>query len=87
MQLAHARFLADPKRGDEQALDELDEALRLDPQCGEALLVSAKIHHAMGRLDRADEAYRHASKLLPGDRRCVEGMRAVTAERQKLAHR
>lgn len=81
--LAHARFLASPKANEKQALAELEETLRLDPNCGEAQLVIARIHHALGRPERADEAYRKASKLMPGDRRAVEGMRQVAAERAK----
>jgi Tfp pilus assembly protein PilF len=79
VKLAHARFLANPKGAEKAALQELDEAFRIDPQCGEALFVSASIHHAAGRLERADALYRQASKLLPGDRRPVDAMKAVAA--------
>jgi len=81
--LAHARFLAEPRANERTALAELDEVLRIDPGCGEALLVSGEIHTATGRFEKADECFRRASKLLPGDRRPVEKMRQVAAELSK----
>lgn len=80
VQLAHARFLADPKGNERTALAELDEAFRIDPNCGDALLVMGEIHKAAGRFEKADEHFRKASKLLPGDRRPVEAMKAVASE-------
>ena len=88
VKLAYARFLADPKGGEKQALGELDEALRIEPTNGETLLVMGDIHHWAGRLDRADASYRHASKLMPGDRRPIDAMKAVAGDlaKQKAKH-
>lgn len=81
VRLAQARFLADG-RAERQALAELDEAFRIDPQCGEAQLAMAQIHQAKGRLDAAEAALHQATRLLPGDRRAVEGLRSIAAARK-----
>jgi tetratricopeptide (TPR) repeat protein len=81
VRLAQARFMADG-RAERQALTELDEAFRIDPQSGEAQLVMAQIHQARGRLDAAEAALHKATRLLPGDRRAVEGLRAVASARK-----
>ena len=89
VKLAYARFLADPRAGEKQALSELDEAFRIEPTNGETLLVMGDIHHWAGRLERADASYRQASKLMPGDRRPIDAMRTVAAEiakQQKAKH-
>ncbi len=80
--LAGARLSASPLSPSAARAD-IDEALRLDPECAEAVLVLGDLHRAAGELTQAEEAYRRASKLAPGDRRPVEALKALLQRPQK----
>lgn len=82
--LAWARFKDNPAAAERKSLADLDEAFRIDPTCGEALFFAGEIHHWAQRLNRADEFLRRASKLLPGDRRPVEALKLVGAEKARV---
>ncbi len=82
--LAWARFKDSPQMAERKSLADLDEAFRIDPHCGEALYFAGEIHHWAHRLDRADDFLRRASKLMPGDRRPVEALKQVGAEKAKV---
>ncbi|MBO0699955.1 MAG: tetratricopeptide repeat protein, partial [Zavarzinella sp.] len=72
--LARAQFLKRTDRADE-ALRDLDRVFALDPENGEALVLSAEIHQARGELRQAKEALRDAIALYP---RYAAGYRALS---------
>jgi tetratricopeptide (TPR) repeat protein len=81
--LAYARFMADPNGAARQAVAEMGEALRIEPECVDAWFLSGEIYRWGNDLDRAEDAYRKASKLAPGDRRPVEALKTVVLARKK----
>ena len=67
----------------EAARQSAQEALRIDPSCAEAWCLAGEIYRWANDLERAEDAYRKASKLAPGERRAVEGLRTVLLARKK----
>jgi tetratricopeptide (TPR) repeat protein len=81
-ELAYCRFLASPAASS-QALEELQETLRRDPDYGIALFYSGEIHRALGNHDAAEALLRRALKAMSPDRRPIQALKALAAERRR----
>jgi len=81
-ELAWTRLLETPG-GAVKALEELDEALRIDPGCGLALYYAGEVHRQLRNWARAEECLRRAIKPMAPDRRPLDALRALAAERKR----
>ncbi len=81
-ELAFCRFRLDPDANAKTAVKELNEAIRIDPQCGLALFYVGEILRQAGRLDEAEVFLRRALKPMAPDRRPVDALRALAQERK-----
>ncbi|MEM7355110.1 MAG: tetratricopeptide repeat protein, partial [Acidobacteriota bacterium] len=81
-ELAYCRFQLAPGREAEQSLDELREALRIDPKCGMAVYYTGMILGDVGRYDEAEDHLRRSIRLLMPDRRPIEGLKALQKKRK-----
>lgn len=79
---AYCRYLADPRMNGRQALEQLEEALRIDPRAGLAAYYAGEIHRARGEWDEAEAHLRRANQLLAPDRRPIEALKALAKERK-----
>lgn len=79
-ELARCRF---QQSGTAKAVDELTEALRIDPRCGLALLYLGEIQGELGDLDAAEASLQRAIKMMAPDRRPIEALKALQAKRKK----
>lgn len=79
---AYCRFLCSTGSSG-QALKELQEALRRDPGCGIAAYYAGEIHRQLGAFDEAEPYLRKAIKLMSPDRRPIEALRLLSAERKR----
>ena len=83
-EVARCRFRLSPSTGGRQALEELEEAQRIDPKSVEALLYHGEISVELGHFDAAEASLRKAARLLgPDDRRALDALRDLTAARKK----
>ncbi len=80
-ELAYCRFLNTPAHGD-RALRELNETLRRDPGCGLAAFYAGEIHRQLGHREEAEAFLRRAIKLMSPDRRPIDALKALSAERR-----
>lgn len=80
-ELAFCRFSIDPDANAKKAVEELDAAIRLDPQCGPALYYTGEILRRAGRLDEAEVFLKRSLKPMAPDRRPVDALRALSQER------
>jgi len=81
-ELAYCRFLHSPTTvTGNQALRDLQEAVRIDPACGIAHFYAGEIGAATGARDQAEKSYRSAIKLMAPDRRPIDALKAL--ERKK----
>jgi hypothetical protein len=81
-ELAYCRFLHSTAASG-QAVKELQEALRRDPGCGLAAFYAGEIHRQLGNFDEAEPFLRKAIKLMSPDRRPIEALRLLSAERKR----
>jgi tetratricopeptide (TPR) repeat protein len=81
-ELAYCRFCHTPGQG-AKALKEIQETLRRDPDCGLAVYYAGEIHRQMGAHDEAEKMLRRAIKMMAPDRRPIEALKALSAERRK----
>jgi hypothetical protein len=81
-ELAWCRILWSPTQSN-QALKELQEALRLDPNCGLAAYYAGEIHRQLGNWDDAENYLRRAIKLMSPDRRPIDALKALSSERKR----
>jgi hypothetical protein len=81
-ELAYCRFCLAPGNA-EQALQELQETLRRDPDCGLAMYYSGEIHRQVGENEAAAAELRRAIKMMSPDRRPIEALKALAAERKR----
>jgi tetratricopeptide (TPR) repeat protein len=79
-ELARCRFR---QSGTAKAVDELIEALRIDPRCGLALLYLGEIQGELGDLDAAEANLQRAIKRMAPDRRPIEALKDLQAKRKK----
>ena len=64
-------------------MPELEEAVRIDPQCGLAWFYGGQLLGELERWDEAEEWLRRANKLLAPDRRPLEALRELATKRKK----
>jgi hypothetical protein len=81
-ELAWSRFLWSTAHAS-QALKELQEALRLDANCGLAAFYAGEIHRELGNRDDAESYLRRAIKLMSPDRRPIDALKALSSERRR----
>jgi uncharacterized protein DUF4388 len=81
-ELAYCRFCLAPGQG-ARALKELQETLRRDPDCGLAVYYSGEIHRQMGDREDAEKMLRRAIKMMAPDRRPIEALKLLSAERRR----
>jgi hypothetical protein len=83
-EVARCRFRLSPTTAGRQALEELEEAQRVDPGSVDALLYHGEISAELGRFDAAEASLRKAARLLgPDDRRALDALRDLTTARKK----
>lgn len=78
---AYCHYLLDPRMNARQALEDLQEALRIDPRAGLAAYYAGEIHRARKEWDEAEDLLRRANQLLAPDRRPIEALKALAKER------
>lgn len=81
-ELAWCRFLIAPAHAS-QALKELNETLRRDPNCGLAAFYAGEIERQAGNTAEAEAHLRRAIKLMSPDRRPIEALKALSTERRR----
>jgi hypothetical protein len=81
-ELAWCRILWSPAQST-QALKELQEALRLDPNCGLAAYYAGEISRQLGNWDDAENYLRRAIKLMSPDRRPIDALKTLSSERKR----
>ncbi len=81
-ELAYCRFCLAPGQG-ARALKELQETLRRDPDCGLAVYYAGEIHRQLGNRDEAEKMLRRAIKMMAPDRRPIEALKLLSAERRR----
>lgn len=83
-ELAHCRVLNSPGSATtaRRALKDLEETLRRDPNCGLAALYAGEIAGEVGERDAAEAHLRRAIKLMSPDRRPIEALKALSAQRR-----
>jgi len=81
-ELAWCRFSLSAAHAN-QALKELKEALRLDPNCGLAAYYAGEIERQLGHPEEAEGHLRRAIKLMSPDRRPIEALKALSGERRR----
>jgi tetratricopeptide (TPR) repeat protein len=86
-ELAFCRFLAAPATTMRSALDQLKETLRIAPGCGLAFFYQGEILRRAGRFDEAEEQLKRAIKPMAPDRRPIEALHALTADRKRRKRR
>jgi len=80
-ELAYCRFLNSTAHAD-RALRELRETLRRDPACGVAAFYTGEIQRQLGNREEAEAWLRRAIKLMSPDRRPIDALKALSAERR-----
>ncbi len=75
--LALARFRLDPDYAAEKSLALLAEACAREPECEEAWAFRADLALSLSRKAEAEDAYRRANKLNPGQRRYAVALRSL----------
>ncbi|HEX7184456.1 MAG TPA: DUF4388 domain-containing protein [Thermoanaerobaculia bacterium] len=77
---AYCRFLVSSAHAP-QALRDLQETLRRDPNCGLAAYYAGEISAQVGQRDEAENFLRRAMKLMSPDRRPIDALKALTSRR------
>lgn len=79
-ELAFCRFRKDPALEKDRSLEELDETIRIDPECGLALYYLGVILGEAGEFAVAEPWLQKAIKLMAPDRRPIEALKRLKAE-------
>jgi len=82
-ELAWCRFQHSPTGANRQAIDGLEEALRIDPRCGLAHYYLGEIHRQLGNPREAEELLQKAIRLMAPDRRPTEALKALQGAKKK----
>ncbi len=82
-ELARARFRLAPPSAARQSARDLKEALRIDPKCGLAAYYLGEIEGHLGHREEAEEAFRLAIRLMAPDRRPIEALKALQAQKKR----
>lgn len=80
-ELAYCRFLISPRQEAEKALEELSEALRIDPKCGLAVYYTGMVHGERGNVKEAESYLQSSIRMLMPDRRPIEALKALSQKR------
>lgn len=75
-ELAYCRFLLRPLSAS-QALKDLTETMRMDPECGLAVYYAGLVSKALGDRANAEKFLRQACKMMVGDRRPTEALKQL----------
>jgi hypothetical protein len=81
-ELAWCRFQLSPSNAP-QALKELRETLRRDPSCGLAAFYGGEVARHLAQWDEAEDFLRRAMKLMSPDRRPIDALKTLSAERKR----
>lgn len=81
-ELAWCRFLSSGSAAP-QAIRELQETLRRDPNCGLAAYYAGEIERQVGNYDEAENHLRRAIKLMSPDRRPIDALKTLSTERKR----
>lgn len=81
-ELAWCRFL-NSSAAAPQAIRELQEALRRDPNCGLAAFYAGEIERQVGNHDEAEAHLRRAIKLMSPDRRPIDALKQLSTDRTR----
>lgn len=81
-ELAWCRFMNSSSAAP-QALRELQEALRRDPNCGIAAFYAGEIERQVGNYDEAEAHLRRAIKLMSPDRRPIDALKQLSTDRTR----
>jgi tetratricopeptide (TPR) repeat protein len=81
-ELAWCRFLNSSSAAP-QAIRELQEALRRDPNCGIAANYAGEIERQVGNYDEAETHLRRAMKLMSPDRRPIDALKQLSTDRRR----
>jgi hypothetical protein len=81
-ELAWCRFLVSTAFAG-RSLQELQETLRRDPNCGIAAYYAGEIHRQAGDPEQAENYLRRAIKLMSPDRRPIDALKALSSERKR----
>jgi hypothetical protein len=81
-ELAYCRFCLAPGQG-ARALRELQETLRRDPDCGLAVFYTGEVHRQLGDRAEAETMLRRAIKMMAPDRRPIEALKLLAAEKRR----
>ena len=79
---AWCRYLRSPETDAKRALEELEEAQRIDPRSGLVALYAGEIHRGLGHWDEAESQLRRANQLMAPDRRPIEALKALARDRK-----
>jgi len=82
-ELAHCRFLESDGRKADEALNELREVLRIDPECGLAFYLTGLIQSEVGDPEIAEGNLRRAIKMMMPDRRPIEALKALEGKKKR----
>jgi len=83
-ELAFCRYRKDPEIEKAGALQELQETVRIDPECGLALCYAGMIFGEAGEFGAAEPRLQKAIKLMKPDRRPIDALRQFkAAEREQ----
>ncbi len=77
-----ARCRFDVSEDAAKPLEELEEAVRIDPRCGLAWYYMGVIQGQAGRLTEAEESLRRAIRLMAPDRRPIEALKDLPAKKR-----
>ena len=81
-ELAWCRFL-NSSAAAPQAIRELQEALRRDPNCGLAAFYAGEIERQVGNYDESEAHLRRAIKLMSPDRRPIDALKQLSTDRTR----
>ena len=79
-ELARCRF---EQSRSARAIDEVQEALRIDPGCALTLLYLGEIQGELGDFDGAEASLQRAIRKMAPDRRPIEALKSLQAKRKK----
>jgi hypothetical protein len=83
-ELAYCRYMSGPDLHAEKALQELNEALRIDPECGLASYYAGVLHSDRGNFIEAEAYLQNAVKMIgTDDRRPIDALKALEAAKDQ----
>ena len=83
-ELAFCRYRKDPALERDSTLQELEETIRIDPDCGIALYYQGLLHGEAGDYSECEPYLQKAIKLMTPDRRPIEALKKFkAAEKEK----